>query len=200
MSVTSDVIDGIKVEGTADSIENVNEDLNALNGDTRQEDTTYCRDSIKVERDSPNNMDNIKETFTCDRNEEDSYEEDSYEEDSYEEDSYEEDSYDYVKDIKKEELTQNVDSITENTTCDNYVEEDPDAYIDDIKEEGITYYNHDGMDQQGHEETKGAGKTGNLFINGISANMGRPDEKAVKLTHIASTGCFKKKGNQTTKG
>ena len=105
---TSDVSDGVKVDGASSIIHSVTGEWNTSNVDeVKQRVTTYCTDSIKQERDSPD-IDNIRESFTCDRN-----------------DIKEKDNYDYVNDVKEEV---NLRIISGECTFDNI----------DIKEEGAS--------------------------------------------------------------
>ena len=143
-TVTSDVIHGIKVEEEDDSIYNVTEETNTVNGsDESQVGTTYDMDPIKEERKSPkiddidvNNscdnidynekgmsqtMDDIGESFTGDRND------------------IKEETYDYIKDIK-EETYDYIKDIKEETY----------DYIKDIKEEGISE-NMDDRENDSHD-------------------------------------------------
>ena len=134
ITVTSDVIDGIKVEEEDDSINHVTEETTTFNGsDESQVGTTYYMDPIKEERKSPkiddidvNNscdnidynekgmsqtMDDIGESFTGDRND---IKEETYD---YIKDIKEE-TYDYIKDIKEEGISENMDD-RENDSRDN---------------------------------------------------------------------------------
>ena len=97
---TSGVTDGIKVEG-ASSINNVTGEWNSSNVDEiKQRRMTYCTDSIKEERDSPD-MDTIRESFTCDRN------------------AMKEDTYNYMNDMKEEGIRHIINNIRENDNYDN---------------------------------------------------------------------------------
>ena len=151
---TSDVADGIKVDGASSIIHSVTGEWNTSNVDeVKQRVTTYCMDSIKQERDSPD-IDNIRESFPFDRN--DIKEKNTYDyvndvkeevnlgiirgECSFDDiDIKEEGASQNVQDIgehctfhkiniKEEEVSQNMQDIGEAWTCDNV----------DIKEEGVS--------------------------------------------------------------
>ena len=142
-TVTSDVIDGIKVEEEDDSIYNVTEETNTVNGsDESQVGTTFYMEPIKEERKSPkiddidvNNscdnidynekgmsqtMDDIGESFTSDRND------------------IKEETYDYIKDIKEETYDYIKDIKEETYDYIKDIKEETYDYIKDIKEEGIS--------------------------------------------------------------
>ena len=142
--LTSDVIAGIKVEVMDDSMNNITEEWNTFNvSDIRQGGSTYHMDHIKVERYSPNigeidenntcdnidvneegvsqNMENIRQSFTSERN------------------YIKEETDDYILDIKEKGISENMDNIRQSFTSDSIdIKEETDDYIMDIKEEGIS--------------------------------------------------------------
>ena len=95
---------GIEEDGTNDGIYNVTEEQNTFKFnvcDRRQGDSTDYTANIKEEPHSPN-MENISESFTCDRS-----------------DIKEEDSSDDINDMKDEGFSHNMDNIRENHTGNN---------------------------------------------------------------------------------
>ena len=108
--VTSDVMDGIKVEGRPENLNNITEEGN-LFGDLRQGGIIYCTDNIKKE-DISKNMEHIGDRFTCDCI-----------------DIKVKDTYDHNGDIKQEDISKNLNIIAfgEGFTCD--------CIDSDIKEE-----------------------------------------------------------------
>ena len=189
---TSDVADGIKVDGASSIIHSVTGEWNTSNVDeVKQRVTTYCTDSIKQERDSPD-IDNIRESFPFDRN-----------------DIKEKDTYDYVNDvkeevnlgiirgecpfddidikeegvsqnvqdvgehctfhkinIKEEEVSQNMDDIGEDRSYDNsgIKEEDTRVYMDDMEE--TISYNSCGTERQERDRASGGSKAKGVETTG----------------------------------
>ena len=163
----------VSKEDTYDHMNDINEEGISQNMDNITENITCDNIDIKEEPESPNsNMDNIRESSTYD---------------SF--GSAEEDIYNDMTDLSEKGISQNMeDRVTENNMCDNtdikeepksanmdsteesfsgdsidIKEEDAYDYVNDMREEGITY-NHNGIEQQEHNETKGAEKPGNLFV------------------------------------
>ena len=124
---------------------------------TNRNNEEVCTDSIKEERDSPD-MDNIRESFTCDRND------------------IKENTFDNI-DIKDEGASQNLQDISEGCTCE--------CDDIDIKEEGVSQ-NMDNISEEctcditerqerdrasGGSEAKGVETTGNLFLTHMQCNV-----------------------------
>ena len=193
-SVTSDVIDDIKLEGVADRIDNVRGQRDTLKfGDIRQGGTIYCVDDIKEEGEPPN-PENTRESFISDSGDikvEDIYdyvcdikgEGISQNVDNSERiltcDSIDikvEDTYDDISDIKEEDVSQNMDLVGENYSCNNIdiKVEDRDVCMDDTNIEDMSY-RHDVIEQQ-DLETERRENTGSLFLLYLHAIMERFDD------------------------
>ena len=150
--MTSEMIDGIKVERMDDSFNKVPGEWSTFNvSDIRQSGSTYYMDHIKEERKSPN-IDDIDQSNPCDD-----------------------------VDISEEGVRRNMENFGENYIYDNsdikvevdchdmestcvsidIKEEDTDVYIDDIKAKRISN-NHDGLEQQEHDEAKETRNKGNV--------------------------------------
>ena len=191
--LTSDVIAGIKVEVMDDSINTVTGEWNTFNvSDIRQGGSTYHMNHIKVKRYSPNigeidenntcdnidineegvsqNMENIRASFTSERNdikeENDDYILDIKEEgisenmenirESFTSDSIDikEENDDYILDIKEEGISENMENIRQSFTSDSIdIKEETDDYIKNIKEEGI-FQNMDDEENDGCDKTR----------------------------------------------
>ena len=190
---TSGVTDGIKVEG-ASSINNVTGEWNSSNVDEiKQSRMTYCTDSIKEERDSPD-MDNIRESFTCDRNA-----------------MKEKDTYNYMNDMNEEGIRQCINNIRENYNYDNIdIEENMVAqYMRnigerctfdniDIKEEGVCQNMDDiGKDCGGEDidiEEEDTSVSMDDIEEGISYNIGGTERQEQHEAHKQEmTGNFSEK-------
>ena len=188
--MTSNVIGDIKLEGVADSREQVGGQRNTLNVvDIRQGGTIYHMDDIKEEGEPPN-PENTRESFISDSTDvkvEDTYdyitdikgEDISQNMDNIERsltfnniDIKVEDTYDYVSDINEKDVSQNMDLIRENYTCNNIDIKEEDS--DDTNIEDVSYH-HDGIEQQDHHEAETRENTGSLFILELHAIMERSD-------------------------
>ena len=158
--VTSDVIDGIKVEGKPENLNNITEEGNLI-GDLRQGGTIYCtcNGDIKQEDISKNlNIIAFGEGFTCNCDSDIKEEESSANKDNIGE------NFNMNKINIKEETTSisHKDNIVDNCLCDNIdsKEEDVDVYMDDTSKDGSPYHHGDTEQLQEHDDTQGTENTG----------------------------------------
>ena len=144
---TYDYVCDIKEENVSQNMDNIERSLTFENINIKVEDTYDYVCDIKEENVSQN-MDNIERSLTFENI-----------------NIKVEDTYDYISDTKKEGVSQIMDLIRENSTCNNIdiKVEDHDVCMDDTNIKEMSY-NHDGIEQQEHEEGDRKENTGSLFL------------------------------------